>query len=159
MKWLISFFICIHFFSTSDLNTTRELYSKVSASDKNTDEFINHVARFKTTSNTSLKAYYAASLFLIAKNKKKLKEKKEYLKQGKTILEDLIDENHNNIEFRFIRLSIQENLPKIVQYNNKDEDKKFILNHLKNTDIELKDYIKGFILQSKSFNKSEKNQL
>jgi hypothetical protein len=58
-----------------------------------------------------------------------------------------------------IRLSVQESVPKIVGYRaNKKEDKAMILKNFKDTG-ELKEYIRNFINQSKSFTPTERKSL
>ena len=61
---------------------------------------------------------------------------------------------------RCIRLSIQENAPKLLKYRaNKTEDKQFIkdgYDAIKSSPI--KTYVRGFIMQSKSFSDEEKKE-
>jgi hypothetical protein len=56
-------------------------------------------------------------------------------------------------------LGVQENSPKIVGYRkNKEEDKQFIIDHFNEVSSkELKTYIKGFVMQSKTFSEEEKS--
>lgn len=76
------------------------------------------------------------------------------------MLEFAVASEPNNIEIRLIRLSIQEKVPKIVNYNkNKKEDKDFLLEHNKEQSGNLKTYIKHFMLQSKSFSTAEKQTI
>lgn len=57
----------------------------------------------------------------------KSKEKLDLFKAGRSKLESSITTHKGNTEFRFLRLIIQENAPKVVKYNsNLDEDSKLI---------------------------------
>ena len=109
--------------------------------------------------NKVLVAYKGAVTVLVAKQQKGVKKKKLLFKEGISLLEYATQNNPNNIEIRFIRLSIQQNLPKFLKYNkHKDEDKAFVLNNLKSTkSLVLKQYILDYILQSKHFSEDEKN--
>ncbi|GAA6764110.1 hypothetical protein AAFH68_00380 [Flavobacterium sp. CGRL1] len=58
---------------------------------------------------------------------------------------------------RMIRLSIQEDVPAITGYKkNIKEDKKFITTYYPSQSGALKEYLKDFVLQSKSFSEKEK---
>ena len=106
-----------------------------------------------------LVAYKGAVLTLMAKFAKSAKEKKPLFKEGARLIEFAISEKPNDIEIRVVRLGVQENSPKIVGYRkNKEEDKQFIINHLNEVSSkELKAYIKGFVMQSKTFSEEEKS--
>ena len=68
--------------------------------------------------------------------------------------------NPNNVEARLIRLSIQENTPKLLKYKaNIDADKKQILLLFDKQSSDLKEYIKNYVKQSKIFTEAEKQQL
>ena len=58
--------------------------------------------------------------------------KKWYLfNKGKVLLERAIDENPNLVELHFLRLSVQKELPVILDYNNSiKSDRKFIMDHI-----------------------------
>jgi hypothetical protein len=45
-------------------------------------------------------------------------EKLELFKAGKTLLETAISNDHTNVEYRFLRLIIQENSPKFLGYSD-----------------------------------------
>lgn len=78
------------------------------------------------------------------------KEKLKVFKSGHELLESAITKEPLNIEYRFLRLSIQEHAPKIVGYNdNIEEDKAFIIAHYKHCDQALKLHIKYYAEESK----------
>ncbi|MCF6346971.1 MAG: hypothetical protein L3J20_01560 [Flavobacteriaceae bacterium] len=153
----ISFFS--FFLSNPSISEIRELYKEAPNSQKITLQLVKELETIKKTDNAVLVGYKAASLTLLAKNSKGVKTKKGYFKEGKELLEFIISKNPKNIELRFIRLTIQEKTPKFLKYKEHiNEDKSFIYNQLKNVkDSNLQTYIKGFVLQSKSFSIEEKN--
>ncbi|MDO4880929.1 MAG: hypothetical protein Q3983_06585 [Capnocytophaga sp.] len=80
-----------------------------------------------------------------------------YLRRGKQNIEEAISENPNSLEIRLIRLSVQENLPKVVPYRkNIEEDKKMLIENYAQQSTELQQYIKGYVQKSKSFTEEEK---
>jgi hypothetical protein len=82
------------------------------------------------------------------------------VKDGATSLEEIVKNNPNNAELRVIRMSVQENVPKIVGYNkNLKEDKTFLINNYSKQNSDLKSYIKQFANQSKTFSGTEKASL
>jgi hypothetical protein len=88
----------------------------------------------------------------IAKN-----NRKALVKTGATSLESIIKSNPNNIELRLIRLSVQENIPKIVGYRGSiKDDKAFLINNYSKQNTTLKSYVKKFAMQSKSFTDTER---
>lgn len=106
-----------------------------------------------------LNGYKAATEVLLSKFSKQGEKRKERLKKGVGLLEDLILNNQDNVELRFLRLGIQENLPKFLKYNkNITEDKQLIIQQYpKLNDKHLKQVLKEYVLQSKVFTNEEKN--
>lgn len=95
------------------------------------------------------KAYYYSLVVKKASYIKELKEKVRLCKEGIRGMEQLVEENPDNTEIRFIRLTLQENSPKILKYKeNLDEDKLFILRNLKMQSAKLKQIIKKYALHS-----------
>jgi len=77
-------------------------------------------------------------------------DKLEYFKAGYTMLEKEIKAHPENIEYRFIRLTIQETAPSILGYNqNIQEDKKLVVQNFYKLDTSLQFYIKEYCKQSK----------
>ncbi len=106
-------------------------------------------------------AYKGAATALISKQQKSIKKKKQLFKDGIALVEYALLKEPNNIEIRFIRLSIQQNIPKFLKYYKQiDTDKTFILKHLKKVkSADLKKYISTYILQSKHFTEAEKKSI
>lgn len=157
MKLLLTLLLWVNFAGTPDLASIRKMYTDVTKSENNAKDFVEKLSGVSNTDDKILVAYKAASILLDSKFEKKLGEKIERFKEGAKLLESVIATEPNNIEIRMIRLSIQENVPGITGYKkNIKEDKKFITAHYAEQNATLKEYLKDFVMQSKSFSAKEK---
>ncbi|CAA7387621.1 hypothetical protein [Chryseobacterium fistulae] len=157
MNFIVSFLASFFLFFQTNLESIRNSYAKANSSTTSTQNFIT-IAEKETGSDPVILGYKAAAQIMQAKITKQ--NRKSLVKTGATHLESLIKSNPNNIELRVIRLSIQENLPKIVGYRGSlKEDKNFILNNYAQQNPSLKNYIKRFVMQSKTISDSEKATL
>jgi hypothetical protein len=78
-------------------------------------------------------------------------EKLSTFKDGRSRLEQSIKNDSSNIEYRFLRLIIQENAPSIMRYYiNMEEDKNFILQKFSQVNSLLKREIVKYSSSSKS---------
>lgn len=109
------------------------------------------IQTLESTKQTSYtRAYIGALRMKQANLETKTTLKLEYFKQGSAMLDKEIAQNPNNVEFRFLRLAIQEAAPAILGYNtNIATDKKIIQQGYKQLDSFLQDYIKQYTSQSK----------
>lgn len=154
------FFIVFFFFTLSPPETSevREAYRHAASSQEKAEQLYKNLEAITESDNALLLGYKGAAATILAKYAKSAKAKTGLFKEGKKLIEQAITANPENIELRYIRLSVQENAPKIVRYNKEiSEDKQFILDHysaIKNAEI--KKYIQGFVSQSTSFSTAEK---
>lgn len=157
MKLLFAFITVIVFFFQSNMEALRNSYAKANLSNANTEAFIN-LADDQSGNDAVTNGYKAAADIMRAKIAKK--DRKAMVKTGATALEGIIKSNPNNIELRLIRLSVQENIPKIVGYRGSiKDDKAFLINNYSKQNGALKSYVKKFAMQSKSFTEAEKATL
>lgn len=157
MKLLLSLLLWFSFVGNPDLASIRKTYPDVNKSEANAKSFVEKLSSVSNNDDKILVAYKAAAILLDSKFEKKLKEKMNRFKEGAKLLESTIVSEPNNIEIRMIRLSIQENVPGITGYKkNIKEDKKYITTHYSEQNTALKEYLKDFVLQSKSFSDKEK---
>lgn len=151
-------FSLLFFNSSPSIDAVREAY-KAAASNKNmVDNLYQLTSSISNQDKPELIVYKGAAIALKAKYAKTIKAKKEGFITGVTIVNKTIENNPNNIEARFVRLTIQENTPKFLGYkNNLEDDKNFIVKQFayikSNT---LKKYLKEYISQSKVFTNEEK---
>ncbi|MBK1895075.1 hypothetical protein [Chryseobacterium paridis] len=160
MKLILSLITAfLFFFQSSDLEALRNSYAKANQSNANTQTFIN-VAEKQSASDPITSGYKAAAQIMEAKVTTEKGKRKSFVKTGATSLENVIKSNPNNIELRLIRLSVQENIPKIVGYHSSlKDDKAFILSNYSKQNSALKSYIQKFAAQSKTFTATEKASL
>ncbi|WES96061.1 hypothetical protein P2W68_14515 [Chryseobacterium arthrosphaerae] len=157
MKLILSFVAAFIFFFQSDLETLRNSYAKANESNANTQSFI-EAAEKQSGSDAVTSGYKAAAKIMAAKVTKN--NRKALVKSGATSLESIIKSNPNNAELRLIRLSVQENIPKIVGYRGSlKDDKAFLLNNYSKQNAALKNYIKRFAMQSKTITEAERATL
>jgi hypothetical protein len=157
MKLILSFLTVFFLFFQTGLDALRNSYAKANSSNANTEAFIN-IAEKQSGSDVVTNGYKAAAKIMEAKIAKQ--NRKSLVKSGATTLESIIKNNPNNIELRLIRLSIQENIPKIVGYRGSlKDDKAFILNNYGKQNATMKNYIKRFAAQSKTITDTERATL
>ncbi|WP_312074750.1 hypothetical protein [Chryseobacterium sp.] len=160
MKFFLSIFTFVFlFFQSGDLEALRNAYSKANLSNDGAKSYI-EIADKKSSSDPVISGYKAAAQILEAKVTTEKNKRKTFVKNGATNLETLIKSNPNNVELRVIRMSVQENIPKIVGYSkNLKEDKTFIISNYPKQNAALKTYIRKFAMQSKTMTATEKNSL
>ena len=156
MKLFISCLFLL-FLGKSDIAEVRKLYTDAAKSEANANAFSDKVSDVQEDdANKVLVAYKGCALTLKSKFSGVLGDKISFMKQGAKLIDAAAAAEPNNIEIRMIRLSVQESVPRIVNYRaNKKEDKAVILKNYKEAG-ELKEYIRKFINQSKSFTAAEK---
>lgn len=144
-----------------DLDTVRDAYKEAAKDKTKVDSFDKLLSKVTKQSSVELVAYKGAAIALKAKYAKTIKEKKSGFIDGVTYVEAAIEKEPNNIETRFIRLSIQENTPKLLKYKDDIEEDKFILlkQYQNISSKNLKNHVKDYILESKLFSEEEKNAL
>ena len=156
MKIIFSFFSLLFFSNNPNIAEIRKAFPTAATSEISATIFASKLNDV-TSEDKTLYAYKGASITMVAKFKKKISDKISTFKEGSKLIELAVASEPNNIEIRLIRLSIQENIPGIVKYKmNIKEDAGFILKHFKEQNNTLKEYIKSFILHSKSFSAEEK---
>lgn len=97
-------------FATTDLSSINSFIQKVSEA-----------------SFPEKEAYYGALLMKKAGLVSNPKEKLSLFKQGHKKLENAISADTKNVEFRFLRLMIQENAPSILGYKNEIKEDRDVL--------------------------------
>lgn len=105
----------------------------------------------ESTASEDQKAYYGAILMKTSEYQKTAGDKLKKFKEGKALLEGVIQNNSTNVEYRFLRLMIQENAPKILKYNtNISEDTALIKANLTKVSKEIKQAITNYESVSKN---------
>ena len=114
-------------FGDSSLEELRANYHKAVQDKVLCKKMINELEKSKTKSATYL-AYLGGFQGIWASHVFNPIKKIQSFKEGKKNIEDAINKDSENIEIRFIRLSIQKNAPSFLGYNNDiEEDRNFII--------------------------------
>ncbi|WP_273565335.1 hypothetical protein [Maribacter halichondriae] len=159
MKTLISLLLFAVFWSLApELSKVRTDYREASNSEEMTKKLHDNLISVSKNDETVLVAYKGAITTMMSKYAEGIKDKKTFFKDGRELLEFAVETVPESVEIRCIRLSVQENAPKIVGYKkNIVEDKQFILdNYASMTDTGAKEFVKGYSLQSDAFSDAEK---
>jgi hypothetical protein len=83
--------------------------------------------------------------------------KMEHFNKGTEILDEAIRANPEDVETRFLRMTVQINAPGFLGYNDRlEEDKAYVLKNYKQTLPVLRAKILTFIKESDAFSKEEK---
>lgn len=152
------FYIAVAFFSliAQELPEVRDSYYAASKSKESAEKFHAMLSGYNKN-NATLLAYKGAAIVLRSKYAPKAKQKKELFVEGVTILEKALKSEPNNAEIHLIRLSIQENTPKLLKYKgNIEEDKNLIVTSFDNQSKEVKECIKKYVKLSAVFSENEK---
>lgn len=139
---MFSFSVTAH---TMDLEYLRKNYSKA-VSDKELCQSLIVQLSKKTESEVHF-AYLGALHTIWANHVFSPLSKLNSFLQGKTEIELAVKKDPNNVEIRFIRLSVQKNCPSFLGYNsNIASDKKYLKDHLSSiTSEQLKKMVKELI--------------
>lgn len=145
MKFLIiSLLLVYHSSINSDVVRFRNLYIEAPSNEKKALKLIEET---QNGSSSLEKGYFGAGKMLMAKYYLNPISKLNTFSAGKQILETAIQSDKNNPELRYLRLTIQTNVPVFLRYSmNVNEDKSFLRSALVNlSDEHLKSLIKTYL--------------
>ena len=157
MKTLILCFIWVQsiscYASYEDVENIRMLFHKAQTSEKACLELIDRLEPYNESNNVLFMGYRASAVMLMAKHVFNPFSKLSNFKKGKEILERAIKSDLDNIELRFLRYTIQTNVPFFLNYNQyKEIDRLFLVNSLINLhDQKLKRIITSYLTTNKAF--------
>ena len=117
----------------NDISTIRELYLEAYTSDFKCNKLGETLNTMKKNTSILIKGYEGCFYFFKCKFESSPISKLIYFKKGKKLLENAIKMNPNSVELKFLRYSIQRNLPKFLSYHNNIElDYNFVCQNIKN---------------------------
>lgn len=122
------------------------------------EEMIDNELKVLDQANASsqVTAYQGALLMKKAGFVKGVKGKVKTFKMGAKKLEGEIEKRPASVEYRFLRLTIQEHAPKILNYDKKmEEDKAIVMAGYEKCDTSLKSVIANYSLSSKVLKESD----
>lgn len=145
-------------FTNHELSSVRKNYISAATSEVGADSFHKSFDKIHDShDNSTLVAYKAASIVLLAKYESGVIGKMRYFNQGKKLLESTIRKSPDNYEARLIRFNIQDNVPWITGYtSNINEDKAFLMKHFSEQPEDLKIFTQQYVKQCKAFSEKEK---
>ncbi|MDH5474245.1 MAG: hypothetical protein OEX22_00990 [Cyclobacteriaceae bacterium] len=155
MKLLVHLFLPLFITLLPQQKTSDSYYLSLSSNEKNKiDEQIRSLEEQSTSSQT--RAYYGAILMKRSSFEDIVKNKIAMFRKGHDLLEEEIDAFPKNIEYRFLRLAVQENAPNILGYNTDIKvDKSIIVKQYKELPSTLKSHILSYCKSSKILSSEE----
>lgn len=156
---LICFVLCTLFLSPIDQKTMieiRNLYEQA-AQNKTANQKLSAMLTNIAPNDVLLMGYKGASIMMEAKHVVNPFTKMSKFKKGKNLIEDAIKNDANNTELRYVRLTIQTNLPAFLGYDEAiKNDKTFLIEHLPSLkDTDLKNRIVKYLSNKKICNEDE----
>jgi hypothetical protein len=110
------------------VNDVRKLYFEAAENKEAAAKLSKVLLYVNDSSAPILVCYKGAAQMLEARYINNPLSKLSRFRQGKRLIEHAIKKDHNNLEMRFIRFSLQTNLPTFLGYNNwMEKDKKVLL--------------------------------
>lgn len=148
-------------FTIPGLKDVRALYPAAIESEAASESFYNLLKDIPENADPRLVAYKGAALTLVARFKKSAKEKSKTFRAGAKLIEHAVERAPNDIEVRFVRLSVQQHAPRFLKYNEAVlSDKHYVVSQVKLMQPgALKNYISDYILKSDKFTDEEKAQI
>jgi hypothetical protein len=165
MKLLVTLLIFIQMgtleFNDPDLSNLRALYYQAAEDKTAANKLSQLLADVNEQSAAILIGYKGASQMMEAKYAFNPITKLSRFNKGKTYIEKAIKKDPQHVELRFLRFSLQTNLPSFLGYGDSvAADKKFLLNAISTRiDAKLKQNIVNYLLTSKECTKEELKKL
>lgn len=121
MRVLVLMLVCFLGLNASAQLDRKSIYSALASDSKESvQKQLDALENVKESSE--LKAFKGALQMKAAQFQKTAKAKMDLFNAGKKTLESEIKSNDGNVEYRFLRLLIQENAPKQLKYNGNISD-------------------------------------
>lgn len=118
--------------STSALDDARKLIGKINSKEQ-AEEFI---INLQDDPSPEAKGYMASMNFIKSHYVKFPFTKMKYFKLGKKALDDLIKENPQNVEIRYLRFLMQKQIPEFLGYNKHlNEDFEVIIHSIEKDNL------------------------
>ncbi|RZL50642.1 MAG: hypothetical protein EOP00_03395 [Pedobacter sp.] len=153
---LIMFFAYMNPIAESELIKIRNLYEQA-AVDEAAHLKLNKLLEVKKDESPLFLGYKGAGIMIGANYAFNPISKLNKFNKGKKLIEQAIARQPKNLELRYLRFTIQTNLPKFLGYSAAIKaDKEFVINQLTITqDVDLRDRIVAYLIFSKSCNADE----
>jgi len=152
-------FLFLFLFSSAtvdDLNTART-YFQNGRDDKSAAEKLQTLTQGKE--QAIFKAYNGGAIATLAKHQNNPYKKLEYLKKGLKVINSAVLLDATDIEIRFVRFAVEENIPSFISFTSHIEsDSKMLLNNLNASQSNYK-MIKSYLLKSAKISEADKKKI
>jgi hypothetical protein len=112
---------------SNDISEIRKLYLEAHISQSDCKNFGEKITNSQSDESALIKGYKGCFYFIKCEFVNSPVHKFLYFNKAKKLLESAIKDNQKSVELKFLRFSIQKNIPNFLQYNNSlEEDLKFI---------------------------------
>lgn len=137
---------------TPQIEDVRLMFHQAGSSQKVCEGLIELLKPYDELNNPLLLGYGACATMLMAKHLFNPFSKLSYFKDGKLMLERAIQANQKNVELRFLRYTVQTNVPSFLNYSSsKEKDRIFLLESLPDiSDSRLKSIIISYLKTNKA---------
>jgi hypothetical protein len=142
--------------NVDELNTARA-YFQSGRDDKSAAEKLQTLTQGKETA--IFKAYNGGAVAILAKHQSNPYKKIEYLKKGLKIINSAVLLDAADVEIRFVRFAVEENIPGFISFTSHIEaDKKMLLSNLNSSHSNYK-MIKAYLLKSTKLTEADKKKI
>ncbi|WP_316809740.1 hypothetical protein [Pedobacter heparinus] len=163
MKFLMFLFLFagLSSFAEPKVREIRTLYFRAAEDKASADKLLAMLSSTEEKSIPLLICYKGVAEMLQAKHAGNPIMKWKRFKRGKIWIESAVKKSPENVEIRFLRFSVQTNLPAFLGYNGHIAADKFFLMEKLNTieDLELKQRAVKFLSSSKYCSEEEREQV
>lgn len=131
------------FAQNSSIEQVRELYRQSATNEDICKSLIHALQSYNEENKALLLGYKGSATMIMAKHVFNPYRKLTYFRKGRDMLQHAIKADRQNVELRFLRFSIQSNLPSFLGYNDHlESDKQFLQKSIPElTNVALKDYL------------------
>lgn len=162
IKILTFLLLLLSYPTLASVDQLRELYWR--ATDDFAIKFFYQRATMETGKDAVTLAYLGVATAMQAQVTSSIPDKIKYFNDGKSKIEEAVSKDPTNMEVRFLRFSIQSEVPAILGYNNQvDEDFNLILKNLQGGQfVPSRTFcirMKNFMLNSDAIKNDQKKQL
>ena len=146
---------------SSSLDRIRVLYKHAVSNKDSCDKLIKVLDEYNPENNLLLAGYKGCAKMIMAKYVLNPISKYSYFSEGKTMLEKCIKNDKFNLELRFLRFSIQTNLPGFLGYKDSiNADKTFLMESVKSLkDLKLRTIVIKYLKNSSMLSSNDKREL
>ncbi len=123
-------FLNVWLLQTWEYSDVRSLFIEAGVNRNMLDKFVDYVNEQELEDNFLMLAYKGTAYTMKADNISGVYNKLQIFNKGKEMLENAVMNDPHNTEIRYLRFQVQENAPAFLSYNNIEEDRQYIIDHL-----------------------------